>query len=110
MLESERHRYIAKLVQQRSAISISELVRAMHFASEATIRRDVKALADHGHIRRVRGGIESVGSPLLPVATASRSTHGVALAQKKAIARAAANLIRDRESIIIGPGSTTCAL
>ena len=109
MLESERHRFIAKLVQDRSTISIADLVKSMPFVSEATIRRDIRTLVENGQIRRVRGGVESMSS--MPAHITPRSTPATsAMAQKKAIAREAAKFLKDGESIIVSGGSTTAAM
>src|SRR5260370_42425624 len=59
MLEAERRRLIATIVQQRSVVAVTELVEMLG-ASEATVRRDVNAMAEHGQIRRIRGGVESL--------------------------------------------------
>ena len=86
--------------------------RAALGASEATVRRDVNALADAGRLRRVHGGAESLqprheshlaGVPFV-------MNRSVAAEQKRAIAKAAAALIEDGESIIINGGTTTFAL
>jgi len=111
VLETERHRLIAKLVQERSVVSIADLVETLG-ASEATVRRDINAMADRGQIRRIRGGAES----LTPrheahlVGTPFSLNQSIRVAQKRAIARAAAALIEDGESIIINGGTTTFAL
>lgn len=92
-------------------MAITELVEVLG-ASEATVRRDVNAMAEAGRLRRIRGGVESltprheahlVGVPF-------ELSRGIAVAQKRAIARQAAALIEDGDSIIIGGGSTTFAL
>jgi DeoR/GlpR family transcriptional regulator of sugar metabolism len=111
MLEAERQKIILKLVQERSIVSVSDLVEILD-ASDATVRRDINALADRGEIRRIRGGAEAVrprhearlvGTPF----ALSRNIH---VQQKRAIARAAATLIEDGDSIIISGGTTTFAL
>jgi DeoR family ulaG and ulaABCDEF operon transcriptional repressor len=111
MLEAERHRLILKLLQERSIISITELVEIVG-ASDATIRRDVTALAEGGQLRRVRGGAEAVHprheAHLVGVPFAL--SREVAVPQKRAIARAAAALIQDGEAISINGGTTTAAL
>ena len=108
MLERERHRLIRKTAEERSVVSVPDLCELLG-ASEATIRRDVVAMADRGEIRRVRGGVEAllpryqphlVGTPLV----LSLESH---IAQKRAIAREAVRLIEPGESIIIGGGSTS---
>jgi DeoR family ulaG and ulaABCDEF operon transcriptional repressor len=111
MLEAERHRLIKRLVDERSVVSLIDLVEILD-ASEATVRRDIVALAERGDINRIRGGAESVrprhevhlvGSPF-------NLSQGVASAEKRAIARAAAALIEPGDSLIISGGTTTYAL
>jgi DeoR family ulaG and ulaABCDEF operon transcriptional repressor len=111
MLEAERHKIIGKLVQERSVVAITDLVEILG-ASEATVRRDVNTLAERGLIRRIRGGAESltpryethlVGMPF-------ELSRDIAVAQKRAIARAAVDLIHEGESIIINGGTTTYAM
>lgn len=111
MLEAERHRVIARLVGERSVVSISDM-QEMLGASEATVRRDVNAMAEQGLLRRIRGGAESltprheahlVGMPF-------ELSQGIGIAKKRAIARAAAELIKEGDSIIINGGTTTYAL
>lgn len=111
MIEAERHRIIRKIVDERSIVSLSDLVETLG-ASEATVRRDIGAMAARGEITRIRGGAESVhprhevrlvGSPF----ALSRS---VAVAEKRAIARVAAALVAAGDSIIISGGTTTFAL
>ena len=108
MLERERHRLILKLVDERSIISIGQLVELLN-ASDATVRRDINALAEQGQLKRVRGGAESV-QPRYETHLAGipfSLSQGMNSAQKRDIARAAADLVEPGESIIIGGGSTT---
>jgi DeoR family ulaG and ulaABCDEF operon transcriptional repressor len=111
MLEAERHRIILKLLQERSIISVSDLVEILD-ASDATVRRDVNALAEAGKIRRIRGGAESIHPrhEAHLVGTPFALNRDLAVPQKRAIARAAAALIEDTDSIIINAGTTTLAL
>jgi len=111
MLERERHRLIQKLVDERSVISVGDLVELLG-ASEATVRRDINAMSERGELRRVRGGAEAlrprhrshlVGVPF-------ELSRDVCVPQKRAIARAAAALIGPGESIIINGGTTTLRL
>ena len=111
MIERERHRMILKLLAARSVVSVIEFVELLG-ASEASIRRDINALAERGEIKRIRGGAESlhpryeahlVGSPFA-------LSQQIAVAQKRAIARAASALIQANDSIIITGGTTTYAL
>jgi DeoR family ulaG and ulaABCDEF operon transcriptional repressor len=111
MIEAERLRIIRKIVDERSIVSLAELVEILG-ASEATVRRDIGAMAERGEITRIRGGAES----LRPrheahlVGTPFSLSKDVAAAEKRAIARAAATLISPGDSIIISGGTTTFAL
>ena len=106
--ETERHRIILSAVQTRPVATVSDLVE-MTSTSEATIRRDIAALHLSGKLRRVRGGAEAVNPPaqggLVGRPFSVNETINVAL--KRAIARAAVELVSDGEPIIINGGTTT---
>lgn len=77
--------------------------------SEATIRRDISTLHMQHKLRRVRGGAEAIAPPQF-VGLAGRPfavNETLRISEKQAIARAAANLCKDGESIIINGGTTT---
>src|ERR1700754_5055450 len=99
MLEAERQKLILKIVQERSIVSISDLVDMLD-ASDATLRRDVNAMAERGEIRRIRGGAESI-RPRHETHLAGRPfalSRDILVPQKRAIARVAASLIDDGQS------------
>jgi len=106
--ETERHRVILAAVQARPVATVAELVD-MTGTSEATIRRDIAALHVQGQLRRVRGGAEAVNPPeqggLMGRPFSVNET--INMNAKRAIARAAADLCRDGEPIIINGGTTT---
>ncbi len=108
MHETERHRVILSAVQARPVATVAELVDITG-TSEATIRRDIAALHVRGELRRVRGGAEAVNPPeqggLMGRPFSVNET--INMAAKRAIARAAAELCRDGEPIIINGGTTT---
>ena len=111
MLEKERHNLILKLVEERSIVSVGDLLDLLG-ASEATIRRDINALAERGEVKRIRGGAEAVRPRHQPhlVGMPFAMSQDINVPQKRAIARAAAALITPGESIIINGGTTTYAL
>jgi DeoR family transcriptional regulator, ulaG and ulaABCDEF operon transcriptional repressor len=111
MLERERHRLILKLVEERSIVSVGDLVELLD-ASEATIRRDISSLADRGELRRVRGGAEALRPRHYAHLTGVPFSvnAGVAVAEKRAIARAAARLVEAGDGVIINAGTTTWRL
>ena len=111
MMERKRHHLILGLIEERSFVSVAEL-RTLLSASGTTIRRDIATLAEQGVIRRIRGGAESIQphpSPTPASAPLALRADG-AMAQKRAIARAAAALIASGESVVINGGTTTCAM
>jgi DeoR family ulaG and ulaABCDEF operon transcriptional repressor len=111
MLERERHNLILKLVEERSIVGVADLLNLLG-ASEATIRRDINTLAERGEIKRIRGGAEAVRPRHQPhlVGMPFALSQDISVPQKRAIARAASELIEPGESIIINGGTTTFAL
>jgi DeoR family ulaG and ulaABCDEF operon transcriptional repressor len=111
VLERERHKLILKFIEARSIVSVGDLLDLLG-ASEATIRRDINTLAERGEIKRIRGGAEAVRPRLQAhlVGMPFAMSQAINVPQKRAIARAAAQLISPGESIIINGGTTTFAL
>jgi DeoR family ulaG and ulaABCDEF operon transcriptional repressor len=106
--ETERQRVIISAVQSRPVATVTDLCE-MTGSSEATIRRDIAALHVAGKLRRVRGGAEAITPPeqggLMGRPFSVNET--INMAQKRAIARAAAEMCKDGEPIIINGGTTT---
>jgi DeoR family transcriptional regulator, ulaG and ulaABCDEF operon transcriptional repressor len=111
MHEIERHQIILDEIAERPVVTVAKLVE-LTGASEATIRRDIGALHLEGRLRRVRGGAEGIArgqraSLMTPPFEATRQQN---LAAKRAIARRAAALLHEGESIIVNGGTTTHCL
>ena len=108
MHETERQRVIIAAVQTRPVATVAELCEVTG-SSEATIRRDIAALHVQGRLRRVRGGAEALTPPeqggLMGRPVSVNET--INIAQKRAIARLAAEMCNDGEPIIINGGTTT---
>jgi DeoR family ulaG and ulaABCDEF operon transcriptional repressor len=106
--ETERHRVIIAAVQTRPVVTVADICEVTG-SSEATIRRDIAALDLRGEVRRVRGGAEAINPPeqsaLMGRPFSVNET--INIEQKRAIARAAAELCADGEPIIINGGTTT---
>ncbi|MFQ6548633.1 DeoR/GlpR family DNA-binding transcription regulator [Aestuariibius sp. 2305UL40-4] len=108
MHESERHRVILSAVQDRAVVTVVDLCN-LTGASEATIRRDISTLHVQQKVRRVRGGVEALHPPQF-VGLAGRTfavNETLRIKEKQAIARAAVDLCKDGEPIIINGGTTT---
>ncbi|MFO1033843.1 MAG: DeoR/GlpR family DNA-binding transcription regulator [Hyphomicrobiales bacterium] len=108
MHERERWQLILTKVRERGVIRVREL-GALTGASPATLRRDVTKLEEMGQLRRVHGGIQAVeAAQQSHLATRSFGVSQTLNAmRKRELARAAAALCGDGESIIINAGSTT---
>jgi DeoR family transcriptional regulator, fructose operon transcriptional repressor len=104
LLPSERQQRIRLLAVQQGVLRIPELAETLG-VSEMTIRRDLEMLEDSGHLERTFGGA------IVSEQTAFESNYTVRLhtqtPQKQALARYAASLIQDGDSVAID-ASTTC--
>ncbi|PPC78251.1 DeoR family transcriptional regulator [Pokkaliibacter plantistimulans] len=108
MHEVERHRIILSEVGEKPVVTLNYLVDLLG-ASEATVRRDINVLHKQGKLKKVRGGAESLHPPTSPsLAGRPFSVNQTINAKaKRAIARLAATLCREGDSIIINGGTTT---
>jgi DeoR family ulaG and ulaABCDEF operon transcriptional repressor len=108
MLERERWQKILTLVRERRVIRVTALMKELH-ASSATLRRDLVKLEEMGQLKRVHGGAEAIEAAQQP----HLSTRSFGVSQtlnadrKRELAKVAAELCHDGESIIINAGSTT---
>ncbi|MBE1493109.1 DeoR/GlpR family transcriptional regulator of sugar metabolism [Amycolatopsis lexingtonensis] len=103
MKSAERHRVIVERLRDADQVGVAELAAATG-ASEMTVRRDLDNLASHGVLRRVHGGAVPASPSGVEPPFAARAT--AAVAAKRAIAAAAAELIRDGETIVLDSGTT----
>ena len=107
LLKEERQRLILEALHESKKVTVQELRRRFG-TSEVTIRRDLQELAATGVLQRAhRGAVVAVPAPPEPPII-----HRMVLEQtsKVSIARAAAELVHDDDSIFIGSGSTTAYL
>jgi DeoR family transcriptional regulator of aga operon len=102
----ERRNRMLAVIQDRAFVHVRELSDRFGI-SEVTVRNDLSTLAERGRIHRVRGGaIPRVA--LGHERPFEESVTSFAL-EKLAIGRAAAELIRDGESVALDVGSTAVA-
>jgi DeoR family ulaG and ulaABCDEF operon transcriptional repressor len=107
MRPTERRRQILARLTDKPYVSVQDL-QILTEASEATIRRDLRELAQIGAIRRVHGGVERTDEATNRLAGEPFArTRQINVSQKQAIARAAAAMTEPGETIIIDGGSTT---
>jgi DeoR family transcriptional regulator, aga operon transcriptional repressor len=104
-LDERRGRMLA-LIRERQFIPVAELSGRFGI-SEVTVRSDLAALAADGHIHRIRGG----AIPRVELAQEMPYEESVTsyAEEKGAIGRAAAELIRPGESVVLDVGTTVVA-
>ncbi len=109
MLTEERYQMILQLLNDRNAVTVSELSGLLHI-SESTIRRDLNALSEMGKLRKVFGGATALAqsSGIFETDVADRAM--TMSEEKTAIARYAATLIHDDDFVFIDAGTTTSRL
>jgi DeoR family transcriptional regulator, fructose operon transcriptional repressor len=103
MQPEERQHRIAEFLQAVEFASLEEIARQTG-VSVSTVRRDITILATAGGIRRTHGGARSVVPRSDEFTFSIRDTHQ--LAEKEAIGRACAELIKPNQSVIIDAGTT----
>jgi DeoR family transcriptional regulator, ulaG and ulaABCDEF operon transcriptional repressor len=108
MHERERWQKILTLVRERRVVRVTTLMDELN-ASSATLRRDLAKLEEMSQLRRVHGGAEAIEAAQQPhLATRSFNVSQTLNAERKrAVAKLAADMCNDGESIIINAGSTT---
>lgn len=107
MKVANRRKAILDLVLS-GTVNVDEL--CAHFdVSEATMRRDLSALAEQGFIVRTYGGAAAHIGLREPESSVDerRLQHS---REKMAIARAALAHVRDNDTLLLDAGTTTCAL
>ena len=95
-----RERIILDSLVEKGAISVADLSRNLE-VSEVTIRSDLNSLEKRGFLRRVHGG----AAPAIHPHVLERQNLG--LEEKQNIAREAASLVRDGDTIMVEAGTTT---
>lgn len=103
MFPAERRQVLLSEVLRTGAASLRQLCELTD-ASEVTLRRDLRELESQGLLVRSRGGALAPPDEAEPSYLAKTRVAPVA---KTEIARAAAELVDDGDSVILGAGSTT---
>jgi len=107
VIATSRRQQILEYIEQRHSVTVSELCSLLD-VSEGTIRRDLRYLSGKGLLQRVHGGAVSTrGRSYEPPSILRSATN---LQSKEAIARAAAKLVKEGDSIALDVGTTTLAL
>lgn len=104
---TDRHELILKKLKEHGRVSIDDLSDQMQ-VSGVTIRKDLKLLEDKNLLFRTRGG-GSISNPY-KIEKPIHEKELISVKEKQQIAKAAATLIGDNDSIIIGSGTTVFEL
>lgn len=104
-LAVRRHNEIVQRLRASGSVSVGELA-GIFGVSHETIRRDLKMLADLGHLEVVHGGAARRG--MMEPSIAQRGEENAD--GKALIARTAARMVADAGSVLLDSGTTTAAL
>lgn len=104
MLTEQRRGRLLELVRSRGFASLPELAEELA-VSESTVRRDLDHLEEAGHARRTHGGAVYTGP--LPKLPHFEERQPAQWDKKRAIARVAASLVENGDTVLLDGGSTT---
>jgi len=103
MQPEERQHRIGEYLQRVEFASLEEISKHVD-ASVSTVRRDLDLLEAAGNVQRTHGGARIINPRSDEFTFTARDTHQ--LAEKEAIGRACAELIKPNQSVILDAGTT----
>ncbi|KXT77953.1 DeoR/GlpR family DNA-binding transcription regulator [Streptococcus sp. DD13] len=104
MIKHERLDAITRMVHQSGTVKVSEIMEALG-VSDMTVRRDLTELENQGILTRVHGGAKS--NRVVSFRELSHEeSHQQNMEAKRQIAKRAAALIDEGDTIFLGPGTT----
>ena len=107
MIASARNMYILNRLHECSIVDYKSIAKELN-VSEATVRRDFEKLEKSGKLRRVQGGAiqcETLSAEF-GVELSMRAKHDLNSEIKAAIARKAAEEVKDGESVFLDMGTS----
>lgn len=104
MIVEERRQRVLDLVSHRGFVTLGDLADAVQ-ASESTIRRDLDYWHQQGLLKRTHGGAVFLGDSSSLPAWEERSARQ--REEKRILARAVADRIKDGDAILLDGGTTT---
>jgi DeoR family fructose operon transcriptional repressor len=105
VLPAERYERINRALQVAHVVSTEDLARSLAVSIE-TVRRDLVLLDKQGQLRRVHGGAASTSQDLLGEEPSFTDRSTGRHAAKAAIGRAAADLVRPGQTVVLDIGTT----
>jgi DeoR family fructose operon transcriptional repressor len=109
LFREERLQLITELVRSRQKVFVDELAREFEISS-SSIRIDLTELESRGLLKRTHGGaiaITKLHGRMVTQKSSLELRQATQQAEKRAIGRAAADLIDDGDTLMIDGGSTT---
>lgn len=106
MLSSERFKKILELVNSKGSVRLTEIASQLKI-SESTARRDIAELDKKGFLKKIHGGATSLRNNFLASESSLNERFLKNHSAKQLIAKFAASLINDSDTIFIDAGSTT---
>ncbi len=106
-IAAQRRQRIVEMANRRGIVSVRELCDVLG-VSDMTIRRDFRALAGQGALRRTHGGAISLSRPSFNYSYDERQR--LQIEAKDSIGRAAASLVSDGDTLFLGSGTTVLAM
>ncbi len=107
MFAEERRNRLLQMLNEKRSLSVPEAALAFT-VTEETIRRDLKLLESSGFLQRTHGGAfladDAKSEPSLAV------RQGINMAGKDRIARCAANLVLDGDTVILDASTSALSL
>lgn len=107
LFADERRAAILSMLEQSASVQVGEVACSLG-VSRVTARADLDALERDGKLRRTHGGAVSL-SRQVTVSVQDRRVN-VNVEAKRLIARAAAALVQDGDSLLVDSGTTTLEL
>jgi DeoR family transcriptional regulator, fructose operon transcriptional repressor len=107
MFAEERKQRILEYLSMGHSVKVANL-RSLLSASDASIRRDLKALQSAGLLKRTHGGAVAGNTAAFEPSAAEKEDQF--RMEKMAIASAAVRLVQDGDTIMLDAGSTTLQL
>ena len=100
---NQRIEAIFKLCEEKTSVTVAELVERFH-VSEATIRRDLQYMEDRRMVKRFYGGAILANEQKTETSLSVREMTNTK--EKQQIAKFAASLIKNGDTVYIDAGST----
>ena len=105
MNKKERQEQIMNMLGISGHITVNEIMNALS-VSDMTVRRDLNQLFQEGKLIRTHGGAQRIMTSENGYERSHIEKKSLHEEEKKQIAMKAASLIRDGETVFLGPGTT----